>query len=341
MSRQKYFWRRLFFASFIFFLFFFTVLPVRAQDYTWLDSPTQPRKSCGAPWGEYNPAGGQKFHNAIDFCGGNRGGDVIAVADGIVVYADWWQKDYQPLNLGHGWTLAVWHPRNHIYTYYTHLQEFTASVGQEVKKGDVVGLEGSSGKASGPHVHFVTAIMEPQRMVTPRNCPQAYCFPNPDEFLGKDVVAQDLGLTTISPTGEVFSPAAGMPVYTGGKDDILDLSYLSFVETALVTSIPIVVPADPATIDPSELELNFEMIDYGEDVTAEQVSSPETQAQMTVNPQINKWEQPLKFVLLGLALFFILGMIFSKPFRDGAIPVLLVTAAIILAAIYFWPMIVP
>ncbi len=336
--RSRFSWRGLILALLIISLFQIT-FPVQAQDDSnWLDSPTQPRRVCGAPWGEYNPAGAQKFHNAIDFCGGNRGGPVFAVADCLVVYADWWPKDYQALNLGHGWTLACWHQKNHIYTYYTHLQEFSASVGDEVKKGEIVGLEGSSGKASGPHVHFPTAIMEPQRMVTPRNCPQAYCFPNPDDFLGKDVNAQDLGLTTISPTGEVFKPNPATPVYSGGKE--LDLSYMSFVETAFVTSIPVIsVQADPLTIDFGEFD--FETIDFGEDVASEQVSSPETPAQMTVNPQISKWEQPLKLILIGLVLFFVLGMIFSKPFRDGAIWVLLITIAIILTVLYFAPLLMP
>lgn len=316
--------------------------PVQAQDDNlWLNSPTQPRKTCGAPWAEYNSAGNQKFHNAIDFCGGYRGSPVVAVADGVVVYADWWQKDYQALNLGHGWTAAVWHPKNRIYTYYTHLQEFTVVVGQEVKRGETVGLEGSSGKTSGPHVHFVTAIMEPQRMISPKNCPQAYCFPNPDDFLGRDVIAQDLGLVTISPTGEVFKPNPGTPVYTGGKDDKLDLSYMTFVETALATSIPaIVTTANTTTIDPLELELDFEMVDYGEDETFEQVNSPETQAQTTINPKINAWEMPLKITLLGLSLFFVFGMIFSKSFRDGAVMVLLVIS-FLLAVIYFLPMVMP
>jgi len=43
---------------------------------------------------------------------------------------------------------------NHIVSQYWHLSKAVAIVGQKVKPGDVIGLEGSTGLSTGPHVHF-------------------------------------------------------------------------------------------------------------------------------------------------------------------------------------------
>lgn len=73
----------------------------------------------------------------------------------------------------------------------------------------------------------------------------------------------------------------------------------------------------------------------------EQVSSPVLQAPVTNESNKNKWELFLKLVFFGTLLFFVLGMIFSKPFRDGAIPVVLCTVLVLFVVFLLWPFIMP
>lgn len=71
--------------------------------------------------------------------------EVHAVADGTVVLA---QDLFYPGNaviIDHG---------DGLFTMYFHLSEFKVTAGQSVKKGDAVGLVGSTGRATGPHLFF-------------------------------------------------------------------------------------------------------------------------------------------------------------------------------------------
>jgi murein DD-endopeptidase MepM/ murein hydrolase activator NlpD len=52
-----------------------------------------------------------------------------------------------------GNTLVIDHGLG-IYSIYMHLSAFNASRGQKVSKGEVVGFVGSTGRATGPHLHF-------------------------------------------------------------------------------------------------------------------------------------------------------------------------------------------
>ncbi len=99
-----------------------------------------------SPFGErVDPISGKKaWHEGMDFAGAN-GSDVIAVANGIVVFAG--RRD------GYGLMVEISHGED-LRTRYAHHQELLVRVGQSVKRGDVIGLMGSSGRSTGPHVHF-------------------------------------------------------------------------------------------------------------------------------------------------------------------------------------------
>jgi murein DD-endopeptidase MepM/ murein hydrolase activator NlpD len=84
-------------------------------------------------------------HFAVDF-GGNLGNAVYAVDAGTVIYAGW--NDY-----GYGNMIMLDHG-NGWQTLYAHLDSVLVGCGQNVGQGDVIGLLGSTGNSTGPHLHF-------------------------------------------------------------------------------------------------------------------------------------------------------------------------------------------
>jgi len=92
-----------------------------------------------------HPLSGRKeMHKGIDFAG-KMGGDVIAVAKGLIIYAG---KRY-----GYGHVIDIAHG-NGFTTRYAHNSKILVSVGDTVEKGFRIAEIGSSGRSTGPHVHF-------------------------------------------------------------------------------------------------------------------------------------------------------------------------------------------
>ncbi|MFL0810595.1 MAG: M23 family metallopeptidase [Agarilytica sp.] len=84
------------------------------------------------------------WHQGVDFAG-KEGSDIVSVASGVVT----WSGD----RYGYGLLVEVNHG-NGFSTRYAHCKENLVKVGDVVKKGQVVALMGSSGRSTGPHVHF-------------------------------------------------------------------------------------------------------------------------------------------------------------------------------------------
>ena len=84
------------------------------------------------------------IHTGIDFAG-KSGAEIAAVADGIVT----WSAD----RYGYGIMVELNHG-NGYSTRYAHNLENLVSIGDEVKKGQVVALMGKTGRATGPNLHF-------------------------------------------------------------------------------------------------------------------------------------------------------------------------------------------
>ena len=92
-----------------------------------------------------DPFNGQvAMHQGVDFAG-REGAEVIAVAAGVVT---WSGERY-----GYGQMVEINHGSGYV-TRYAHNKENLVQVGDIVKKGQTLALMGSSGRSTGPHVHF-------------------------------------------------------------------------------------------------------------------------------------------------------------------------------------------
>lgn len=104
-----------------------------------------------------NPFGwGYEFHQGIDFIAG-YGTPVYATATGVIETAGW--------DDGFGYHVVI----NHGYgcsTLYGHLSEIAVKPGMRVKRYEVIGYSGDSGRSSGPHLHY--GVYRDGRAVDPK-----------------------------------------------------------------------------------------------------------------------------------------------------------------------------
>ncbi len=88
--------------------------------------------------------GTSKFHEGMDFAS-DVGTPVYATGDATVFSAGW--------NSGYGRVIELDHGYNYM-TRYAHLSEILVKPGQKVKRGDLIGKVGNTGKSTGPHLHY-------------------------------------------------------------------------------------------------------------------------------------------------------------------------------------------
>ena len=96
------------------------------------------------------------FHAGLDFRG-PIGAPIYAAAQGTVSFAGVKQGYGNVIEISHG---------NGLVTRYAHMSAFRARVGQQVAAGAVIGAIGSTGRSTGPHLHFEVRIND--RPVNPR-----------------------------------------------------------------------------------------------------------------------------------------------------------------------------
>lgn len=87
-------------------------------------------------------------HTAIDISSA-AGQPVRAPADGIVVKAEWANGYGNVIYISHGYGYS---------TRYGHLSSFAVRAGQRVKRGEVIGNVGSTGRSTGPHLHYEVRV---------------------------------------------------------------------------------------------------------------------------------------------------------------------------------------
>lgn len=130
------------------------VIAGRPITWGWMSSPYGHR---------VDPISGKRaWHAGVDFAG-KAGSDVIAVASGIVTFAG--------RRSGYGNMVEISHGDGYT-TRYGHHESLTVSTGDLVKQGQVIGAMGSSGRSTGPHVHFEVLkdgrTLDPARYVAQR-----------------------------------------------------------------------------------------------------------------------------------------------------------------------------
>ncbi len=89
-----------------------------------------------------------RFHSGMDFSA-KVGTDIYATGDGVVTFAAWKQGYGKCMMIDHGYGYK---------TLYGHMDKFKKRVGQKVKRGEVIGEVGNTGKSTGPHLHYEVIV---------------------------------------------------------------------------------------------------------------------------------------------------------------------------------------
>jgi murein DD-endopeptidase MepM/ murein hydrolase activator NlpD len=105
--------------------------------------PTEYRR-ISSKFGYRTLYGQLEFHNGVDIPMW-YGSKVLATKDGVVTSAGW--------QAGYGWAIEIEHEMG-FKTTYGHNSKLLVQKGDEVRAGDVIALSGSSGRSTGPHLHY-------------------------------------------------------------------------------------------------------------------------------------------------------------------------------------------
>lgn len=92
--------------------------------------------------------GGRRQHQGIDLAA-PTGTPVFATADGVISRADWFSSYGLFISIEHGASMQ---------TRFGHLSRLAVAAGDTVKKGDLIGYVGSTGRSTGPHLHYEVRV---------------------------------------------------------------------------------------------------------------------------------------------------------------------------------------
>lgn len=103
--------------------------------------------------------GGKEFHSGLDIAN-KKGKKIVATANGVVTYAAEKMIIGKMVMIDHG---------HGTVTKFGHLDKILVKKGDNVKRGDIIGLMGTSGRTTGPHVHYEVRIngapVNPERYI--------------------------------------------------------------------------------------------------------------------------------------------------------------------------------
>ncbi len=107
--------------------------------------------------GRYDPfGGGSEFHTGQDISAA-PGTPIVAPGNGTVTFAGWKNGYGQVVEIAHG---------NGLTTRYGHLSKIETTIGHEIARGELLGRVGSTGRSTGPHLHYEVRIND--NPVSPR-----------------------------------------------------------------------------------------------------------------------------------------------------------------------------
>ena len=132
------------------------VLPVKkhVQVARWVaPNPGAVVSPFGMRWG--------RLHKGLDF-GAGYGAPIVAAGDGVVV-----GSGYLSGESGYGLITIISHS-NGYYTAYAHQSRSFVDAGEHVTAGELIGLVGSTGHSTGPHLHFEVRTYEGGGQINPR-----------------------------------------------------------------------------------------------------------------------------------------------------------------------------
>ncbi len=113
---------------------------IRPVDTGWLSSSYGYRKD---PF-----TGKSRFHRGLDYSV-PVGTPVRATADGVVLQLKHERGLGRMIRIDHG---------DHLTTTYAHLHDWTVKVGQRIRRGEVIGHSGNSGRSTAPHLHYEVTV---------------------------------------------------------------------------------------------------------------------------------------------------------------------------------------
>lgn len=113
------------------------IQPVRNKDLT--------RMASGFGWRSDPFTKARKMHRGMDFTA-PRGTPIYATGDGVIKRAD-------NRSSGYGKHIRIDHGYGYM-SLYAHLSRYNVTRGQKVKRGDLIGFVGNTGRSQGPHLHY-------------------------------------------------------------------------------------------------------------------------------------------------------------------------------------------
>lgn len=106
------------------------------------------RRTSGFGMRVHPVLGGLRGHKGVDLAA-PTGTPIYATADGVVTKAEWFNAYGNFIAIGHG---------SELETRFGHLSRIAVSAGQRVRKGDLIGYVGSTGRSTGPHLHYEVRV---------------------------------------------------------------------------------------------------------------------------------------------------------------------------------------